>query len=285
MIPITFNKDDSLNLKKGNIRGQDLASIISFGLPKVAGILNIWNNPVSVISNVTGTGYSTFTMSKGYIVVYGRLIYVEQGEQVQVALPSSGTVNGVFGVRINLGQTGSQEVTWFTKTSELQVNKLLNDEVNGIYEFGIYNYTATRDGITLGTKIAPIINKTIDEVNTICENLSNEVQEQVEILNNDIATKISGTETILFTLDRGSYSIFGEYDIPDISSYKYIEIRSTHGSDNYVDTVRFSLLGIEDARNKNRRLRISGTSNFVKFNSNTRVFISTDKDITIIGVK
>lgn len=157
MIPITFNKDDINNLKKGNIRGQDLASLVSIAMPKTAGILDIWNNPVSVLNNVAGTGYATLTMSKGYIVIYGRLIYVEQSEQVQVPLPSSGTVNGVLGIRINLGQTGANEVTWFTKTTNLQQDNLLNEEINGIYEFGIYNYTANPNGITIGTKIAPVM--------------------------------------------------------------------------------------------------------------------------------
>lgn len=157
MIPITFNKNDANNLKKGNIRGQDLASYLSISMPKVAGILDIFTNPVSITNNVISSGYTTLTLNKGYVNIYGRCIYIEQGEQVQVRLPTSGTTNGIFGIRVNLGQTGSNEVEWFTSTTNLQQDNLLNNEIDGIYEFGIYRYTATTNSFILGEKIAPII--------------------------------------------------------------------------------------------------------------------------------
>lgn len=156
MIPITFNHDDENNVKKGNIRGQDLASFLSISMPKRAGILDIFDDPCGYVQVVPSTTYATITMKKGYINIYGRCIYVEQGEQVQVALPSSGSVSGTFGIRINLGETGANEVSWFTKTTTLRTDNILNNEVNGIYEFGLFNYTATASGLTL-TKIAPTI--------------------------------------------------------------------------------------------------------------------------------
>ena len=203
MIPITFNKDDINNLKKGNIRGQDLASLVSIAMPKTAGILDIWSDPVSVTNNTPGTGYATLTMSKGYIVVYGRLIYVEQGEQVQVPLPSSGTFYGVFGIRINLGQTGANEVTWFTKARSLQQDDLLREEINGIYEFGIYNYTATSSGITIGTKIAPVINKMIDEVDNVKQELLQEID---NVKNNPREANALGD---FFVVDSQNYQLAG----------------------------------------------------------------------------
>lgn len=156
MIPITFNKDDLNNVKKGNVRGQDLASFLSISMPKRAGVLDIFDDPCGYVQITPTTGYATVTMKKGYVNIYGRCIYVEQGEQVQIALPTSGTVTGTFGIRVNLGETGANEVTWFTKTTTLQQDNILNNEINGVYEFALYNYTATSSGLTL-SKITTII--------------------------------------------------------------------------------------------------------------------------------
>lgn len=156
MIPITFNKDDLNNVKKGNVRGQDLASFLSISMPKRAGVLDIFDDPCGYVQITPTTGYAIVTMKKGYINIYGRCIYVEQNEQVQIALPTSGTVTGTFGIRINLGETGANEVAWFTKTTTLQQDNILNNEITGIYEFALYNYTATSSGLTL-TKIATVI--------------------------------------------------------------------------------------------------------------------------------
>lgn len=165
MIPITFNADDLNNEKKGNIRAQDLASFLSISMPKRAGVLDIFDNPCTAYQTSYATGYATLTMHKGYINIYGRCIYVEEGEQVQIALPTdNNTVNGTFGVRINLGETGANEVTWFTKTTGLQQDNILNNEANGIYEFGLYNYSATSSNIQL-TYIASKIENIVDYLN------------------------------------------------------------------------------------------------------------------------
>lgn len=165
MIPITFNADDLNNEKKGNIRPQDLASYLSIGMTKRAGVLDIFENPCTAYQTNYFTGYATLTMHKGYINIYGRCIYVEEGEQVQVQLPNdNNTVTGVFGVRINLGETGANEVTWFTKTTALRQDDLLNNETGGIYEFALYNYTATSSNIQL-TYIAPKIEFLTDYLN------------------------------------------------------------------------------------------------------------------------
>jgi hypothetical protein len=82
-----------------------------------------------------------------------------------VQLPTdNNTVTGVFGVRINLGETGANEVTWFTKTTALRQDNLLNNETSGIYEFALYNYTATSSNIQL-TYIAPKIEFLADYLN------------------------------------------------------------------------------------------------------------------------
>lgn len=212
MIPITFNKDDANNLKKGNIRGQDLASYLSISMPKVAGILDIFTNPVSITNNVVSSGYTTLTLNKGYINIYGRCIYVEQGEQVQVRLPTSGTTNGIFGIRVNLGQTGSSEVEWFTSTTNLQQDNLLNNEIDGIYEFGVYRYTATNNSFTLGEKIAPII-KNIQEEDFVTQPVD------------DNSNKIATTEFVTRAVNNAKNIISGDISIP---------VTTTNITDKYV---------------------------------------------------
>lgn len=296
MIPITFNKDDANNLKKGNIRGQDLASYLSISMPKVAGILDIFTNPVSVTNNVISSGYTTLTLNKGYVNIYGRCIYVEQGEQVQVRLPTSGIINGIFGIRVNLGQTGSNEVEWFTSTTNLQQENLLNNEIDGIYEFGIYRYTATNNSFTLGEKIAPIVQNINDYMqgsNFITQPLndssnkiattqfvSNAIQPVIESVNNQLL----GEETILFNSNQ---SLYREVTFESIDNYKFIEILTSNGSDKYWDTTMMSVPRIKNEFQYNGRIRISyNSNNYVQFKSTTRAFVSfNDGYIYIIGIK
>lgn len=158
MIPIIFNKDDDNNPKKGNVRSEDLALILGQFATTDAGVVNIGTNPLGIINTTYSTGHATFTFNKGYIYVLGRLIYVEQGEQVQIDLPSSGTQNVVFGVKIDLGESADNEVTWFTKTSTyslaqientpLQKDNLMSNPVEGVYEFALYGLEESTTAIT-----------------------------------------------------------------------------------------------------------------------------------------
>jgi len=158
MIPIIFNKDDDNNPKKGNVRSEDLALILGQFATTDAGVVNIGTNPLGIINTTYSTGHATFTFNKGYIYVLGRLIYVEQGEQVQIDLPASGTQNVVFGIKIDLGESADNEVTWFTKTSTyslasientpLQKDNLMSNPVEGVYEFALYGLEESTTAIT-----------------------------------------------------------------------------------------------------------------------------------------
>lgn len=167
LIPITFDADDTTNVKKGKVRGQDLAAFLSISMPREAGILDmLGDDPCGQYGGINiASGYATLTLHQGYINIFGRCIYIEEGTQVQIALPESGTVNGTFGIRINLAQGGSSEVTWFTKTTTLQMDNLLNNTTTGIYEFKLYNYTATATSLTLKEKTSEIIENINDYLN------------------------------------------------------------------------------------------------------------------------
>jgi len=157
MIPITFNKDDLENEKKGTMRAQDLASLVGLLYPKKVGVLDIFDNPV-VITNVdlSTTGYVKLSWSKGYVVAYGRLIYIEQGEIATFPLPAS-TESGNIGISINLAETGANEVEWFMRSGTLTQNNLLNEPANGVCEIALYNYTANNTTFNLETRVAQTI--------------------------------------------------------------------------------------------------------------------------------
>lgn len=156
LIPISF-KADIPEGKKGNVRAEDLSALFGFLYPDNAGILNITGQDCSAFGSINVVGNTAqVTFHKGYIVIYGRAMYIEEGTQVAFNLPTS-EVNGVLGIKINLAENGANEVTWFQKTSTPQTDNLLSNDANGVYEFVLYNYTATSNNLVLGEKTNQII--------------------------------------------------------------------------------------------------------------------------------
>ena len=227
MIPITFNKDDLNNVKKGNVRGQDLASFLSISMPKEAGVLDIFDDPCGYVQITPTTGYATVTMKKGYVNIFGRCIYVEQGEQVQIALPENGSVTGTFGIRVNLGESGANEVTWFTKTTTLRQDNILNNEISGIYEFALYNYTATTSALTL-TKVATVISNLSVTLNALKSN----IEETIENLQSQVDNRLIGEEVELLTTFNT-----GTFQLGSLDNYKYLRIGVKLQGEDWVFTL------------------------------------------------
>lgn len=152
LIPIFFKADDINNVKKGHIRPKDLSSFLSLMTLNKVGILDVLgDDPCGLKSEVSvSSGFATITLNAGYISILGRLIYIEDGTKIEVTLPSE-TQTGSFGIRINLAESGSMECSWFTKTTDLQTNNF-NDNPENIYEFRLYDYTATENSLTLTNK-------------------------------------------------------------------------------------------------------------------------------------
>jgi len=154
MIPITFNKDDLNNPKKGTVSPEAMSALVGLLYPTQVGVLDIFENPVAVTNvDLSTTGYVTLTFSKGYVVCYGRLIYVEQDEQATLPLPASNET-GNLGIRINLTASGANEVEWFAKSGTLVTNNLLNEPATGVYEIKLYTYTASSSSFVVGTRVA-----------------------------------------------------------------------------------------------------------------------------------
>lgn len=157
LIGKTFKAD--LDNQKGHLQASDLGALFAFVYPQKAGILNITGNDCSYNGYPVIVGNTAqITFNKGYIVIYGRAIYIEESTQVAFNLPTSGSVNGVLGVKVNLAENGANEVSWFQKTTTAQTDNLLTKEANGVYEFVLYNYTATSTTFVMGEKTKEVIN-------------------------------------------------------------------------------------------------------------------------------
>lgn len=159
IIPINF-KADIADSRKGYPQAQDHAVLYNFFSSNNTGVLNAFGQDCEQLGNINIVGSTAqVTFRKGYVLIFGRLVYVEEGTQVAFNLPSSGSVNGVIGIKINLGQDGANEVTWFQKTTGLQTDDLIKNNANGIYEFALYSYTATANTFAIGEKTKEIIEK------------------------------------------------------------------------------------------------------------------------------
>lgn len=166
LTPITFKADLGDNNSKGHIRPEDLAAMFAFLNTSEAGVLQITGTDCQQFGAINIVGNTAqVTFHKGYVIVQGRAIYIDEGTEVAFTLPTSGTVNGVLGIKINLAEDGSNEVTWFQKLDGVVKNDLLKDTMAGVYEFVLYNYTATSTSFTLGSFTGEIILKFTEFLN------------------------------------------------------------------------------------------------------------------------
>lgn len=163
LIPITFNKDDTNNDKKGIVRAKDLAYAINMCTTTDVGVLDLFNNSCEQYGAINiSAGYASLTLHAGYITIYGRLIYIEENTQIQIPLPTT-NVTGYLGIRIDLAQVGSNEVTWFATSDNLRTDDLSKDNSEvGVYEFALYSYSANSTNFTLNKFVAPKILKIKD---------------------------------------------------------------------------------------------------------------------------
>ena len=167
LIPVIFNADDSANTLKGKVTPENLSSFLSVLQTRTAGILDLFENPIGVTTIVDNTpvGKSTITFREGYVSIFGRLIYVQPNTQCQFTLPVAGTETGSFGIQIDLSNTGANEVTWFKSTSTLRTDDIISNSATGVYQFRLYDYTATATSVTLTNKTTEVIKKIEDFLN------------------------------------------------------------------------------------------------------------------------
>lgn len=217
LVAKTFKAD--LDTQKGHLQSQDLGALFAFTYPQKAGILNITGTDCSYNGYPVIVGNTAqLTFNKGYIVIFGRAIYVEQNTQVAFNMPTSGTVNGVLGVKVNLAENGANEVTWFQKTTTPQTDNLLSKDANGIYEFVLYSYSATPSTFTLGEKTTEIINQdwltnyaTVDFVTELVESAKNIDEGNIVDTGGNVVGKVYRQLNFV-------YGYSNEIDLPNVLS-------------------------------------------------------------------
>lgn len=220
LIAKIFSADLGDENAKGNLLPQDLAAILGFLNPHDAGILNIPEKDCSQFGSINITGQTAIvTFHAGYIVIHGRLVYIEEGTEVAFNLPTSGSVNGVLGIKINLAESGANEVTWFQKTSGVVTEDLIKKETDGIYEFVLYNYTATDLSFTLGAKTTQVIDRLPKVLNDVVLNAITQATTQPL---NDKSRNVATTEFVKNScgemIIRG-YVTFRAYDRGNNNKY------------------------------------------------------------------
>ncbi len=194
LIAKTFKADLGEENQKGILTPEDMGAAFACLFPKKAGVLKVTGTDCQAFGNVNVVGSTAqVTFHGGHIAIFGRLVYIEEGTQVAFNIPSTGTVNGVLGVKINLAESGANEVSWFQKTTTAQTDDLVAKFTNGVYEFVLYNYTATATTFTLGAFTTEIIERWADILPTLAT---------INYVNNQNAVKA-------ITLTTGSMSFNG----------------------------------------------------------------------------
>lgn len=127
-----------------NVTSKIDADLYHFLFSNSIGILNGLKNNI----NYSLSG-SNITFQDGYISIYGRLIYVENGTQVSILLDSSKYGYVVIGVN-----TVNNTILIYTKEQTGSYPTLTTTNLSssdGLYEFPICAYTKTNTAVTLNT--------------------------------------------------------------------------------------------------------------------------------------
>lgn len=150
-------KADVVGSKKGKLTPAQNAQLNAFCLSSKTGILDCLNRCEATATNYTASNnIATVVFKKGYVVICGRLVECEEGTEVKVSTPATGTVTGKIILKYNLANSGTQEFIVTSKTGDLIQQDLNANPLTGIYEFELYSYTATPTSVTL-TRTQPYV--------------------------------------------------------------------------------------------------------------------------------
>ena len=216
-IPIDA-KADVQGTKKGKMTPEQHAQLNAWCLSNKTGILDWGYRCRAEETNITNIiGNSTIVrFKKGYIVICGRLVECEEGTEVTVNTPASGTETGNIVARYNLLANGLEEFSVIA-TSEALVQNDLNDNVLGRYDFVLYSYTATPSTLTL-TREDNYISSVEDMFTQVEANLVN-VEERLTALGfrqGSVALSV-GTATTNTITRQGNY-VVGNIIINDLTT-------------------------------------------------------------------
>ncbi len=168
-----------------NIEAVDDANIQNYFLSNNA------ENKIGIIKNnekVLFTQNSNkITFNQNYILIYGRLLELEENTEIELIQPSNPneTYYGYVIIKVNLGQSDkvNLEIKYNKDSSpNLQNDNLINKE-NGIYEIALISYQTTSNNIT---NIKELLNYI--EINQLTKNINEikNIKQEYEKINNEI---------------------------------------------------------------------------------------------------
>ena len=216
-IPINA-KADIPDSKKGKLTPAQNAMVNSWTLSKKTGIFNIAEDfrceaeASTPINNVV-----TVTFDRGFFVVCGRLVEVEQGTTINITLPAIGSIDGNIVARFNLSASQEGEFQVLA-TTETPITEDLNENITGRYDFVLYGYEAKSNGVTLKARSNSVyiddVGNTLSNLIRGLENGTNEVAKSKEAKNYNategtIKTKFDAIETRLTDLGFKTGSVSG----------------------------------------------------------------------------
>ena len=143
-------KADIQGSKKGKLTPAQNAQVNAWCLASKTGIFDFGGKCLASSSSfVASNNEATIDFRNGFVAICGRIIECEEGTQVKVVTPTTGTINGKIILRYDLTANGANEFTVTTTNAELVQQDLNENPITGVYEFELYSYTATPTSVTL----------------------------------------------------------------------------------------------------------------------------------------
>lgn len=164
-------KADIQGSKKGKLTPAQNAQVNAWCLASKTGIFDFGGKCLASSSSfVASNNEAIIDFHNGFVAICGRIIECEEGTQVKVVTPTTGTINGKIILRYDLTANGENEFTVTTTNAKLEQEDLNDNPITGVYEFELYSYTATRTNVTLvrnNTDYIPDIGGKLNQLITV----------------------------------------------------------------------------------------------------------------------
>lgn len=164
-------KADIQGSKKGKLTPAQNAQVNAWCLASKTGIFDFGGKCLAYSSSfVASNNEATIDFHNGFVAICGRIIECEEGTQVKVVTPTTGTINGKIILRYDLAANGANEFVVTTTTAALVQQDLNENPITGVYEFELYSYTATPTNVTLvrnNTDYIPDIGGKLNQLITV----------------------------------------------------------------------------------------------------------------------
>ena len=160
-------KADIQGSKKGKLTPAQNAQVNAWCLASKTGIFDFGGKCLASSSSfVASNNEATIDFRNGFVAICGRIIECEEGTQVKVVTPTTGTINGKIILRYDLTANGANEFTVTTTNAELVQQDLNENPITGVYEFELYSYTATPTSVTLVRNNTDYISDVANKLNS-----------------------------------------------------------------------------------------------------------------------